>query len=173
MKPGAGKGKGGEYERQIAGKISLWLSNGERNDLLCRTVSSGAQWTTGKRGHPADLRAQDTPLAFEFCSKYAIECKHWRDIGILLLMRRKGELFTALQKVRDEAFQTSKPGWWLVVRQNHQPDMLFTGSRELVEEDLKPQALFPEYHTLFSGIVHIYYLDEFLDRVNPVRYVLI
>lgn len=173
MKVGQGKQKGGAYEREVAAKISFWLSNGERKDLLCRTVGSGAQWTAAKQGHAADLRAQDGPLAFEFCSKYAIECKHWKNINMLLLMRRRGDLFEALQKVKREVIDTKKRSFWLVVRQNHQPDMLFTEARDLMVEDLKPpNEIFPEYHTLYSGLVHIYYLDEFLEKVNPVRYLL-
>lgn len=173
MKAGKGKEKGGEYERLICAKISKWLSNGERDDLLCRTVGSGSQFTSVKKGHPGDIRAQDSPLAFEFCSKYAIECKHWRDVEMIKFLRRQGDLFKALQKVRQEGIDTRR-GFWLVVRQNNQPDMLFTGLRRLLDEDLKPEIVsFPEYHILYSETVHMYYLSEFLDKVNPIKYVLV
>lgn len=172
MKPGAGKGKGGNYEREIVSKTSLWLSEGKRDDLLCRTVGSGSQFTSVKKGHPADLMAQDDPLAFELCSKYAIECKHWRDIKLLTLIQRKGELFKALQKVRQEGIDTKRK-WWLVVRQNYNPDLLFMESIELVEEDLKLGCNFPDYQALYSGLVHVYFLDEFFEKVNPIRYLLV
>lgn len=37
--------KGGAYERELAKKLSLWISAGVRDDLLWRSVGSGGHWT--------------------------------------------------------------------------------------------------------------------------------
>lgn len=39
------KTKGGDFERKIAKKLSLWFTNGERDDIFWRTQSSGGRFT--------------------------------------------------------------------------------------------------------------------------------
>jgi hypothetical protein len=158
---GMGKPKGGEFERQVGYKLSLWLSKGTRKDLLCRTVGSGAQFTSANlrnqtAGIPGDLRSQD-PLADTFCSKFVIECKHWEDLQILHFLRREGELYKALEKVRGEAAQLNKK-FMLIAKQNYQSILLFM-SRE--------PSIMTHYHLLFENKVVMCELDELLNTTTP------
>lgn len=161
MKAGQGKLKGGEYERIIGYKLSLWLSRGQRKDLLCRTVGSGAQFTFAQTrnqiaGIPGDLRSQD-PLADEFCKRYVIECKFWRDLELIRFLNKQGELYEAYLKVKKEAEQLNKK-WMLIARQNRRPDILFSSS---------PGFFLPGEHHLFSEDCYMYQLDFFLEKVTP------
>jgi hypothetical protein len=174
MRPGGGKGKGGGYERKVGEKLSLWISQGIRKDLLCRTVGSGAQFTTAAKklisaGHAGDLMSQDL-LSQEFCSKFVIECKFWKNLEIIKFLDKKGELFDALKKVQKEAKDVNKK-YWLVAKQNQQKDLLFM-ERQIITGALPPNVL-PMYHQLFCGEVVMWYLDEFLSLVNPAQYLLI
>jgi len=157
VKAGQGKIKGGGYEREVGAKISLWITNGERKDLLCRTVLSGGQFTMSSTGNAGDLMAQHA-LAFPFCSKVVIECKFWKNLELIRFLNTEGELFKALMKVQKEAAKVRK-NWWLVVKQNHQPELLFM-------PDNCSQTLLLYKHALFNGTVYMYKLNEFL-RVVP------
>lgn len=158
---GRGKPKGGEYERQIGYKLSLWLSKGQRKDLICRTVGSGAQFTSANlrnqtAGIPGDLRSQD-PLADRFQQLYVVECKFRRDLEFLKFLRADGELYKAYLKVRGEANQLKKR-WMLICRQNRNPDILIT---------TPPGFFIGTAHSLLGGDALMYQLDDFLQKVTP------
>lgn len=159
MKAGQGKNKGSEFERQIGYKLSLWLSHGQRKDLLCRTVGSGAQFTfaqtkNGMAGIPGDLRSQD-PLSDKFCNIYVIECKFWRDLEMIKFLAKEGELYKALVKVQNEANKVGKM-WMLIARQNRRPDILLTSPSQWLGD-----------HTLFNNTCYMFQLDDFLTRFTP------
>lgn len=68
--------KGGSFERKIATALSLWWSNGERDDIFWRTSGSGARAKVrsykgkGTFGQTGDLQATDpigSPL-IELCN---------------------------------------------------------------------------------------------------------
>lgn len=73
--------KGGNFELKIAKILSLWFSEGERDDLVCRTDSSGGRATVrSKKGKETniflygDLKHSDD-LAMPMFKKWSIECK--------------------------------------------------------------------------------------------------
>lgn len=159
MKPGQGKNKGSGFERDVGTRISLWLTNGARKDLLCRTVGSGAQFTSSKfcQGHPGDLMAQH-PLAFTFCDAFVIECKFWRDLELIKFLSHEGNLFKAMQQVRNQAIEVKK-SWWLVAKQNHRDTILLLPS-EVMKSELKF-----DYHLLFQGSVIMCSFTKFLSEI--------
>jgi hypothetical protein len=165
------KAKGSGFERKVGEKISLWLSHGERRDLLCRTVGSGAQFTSAfNRGQQAglagDLRAQDSSIAFEFFSIFVVECKFWRDLQLVQFVQKSGDLFKAMNKVESEADQVNK-SWWLVSKQNRAKELLFMPARSFSstwEEKLNS-------HMLFNKTIYMFILDEFFLKVDPEFYI--
>jgi len=159
VKPGAGKGKGSNYEREVGAKLSLWISKGERKDLICRTVLSGGQFTMASIGNAGDLMAQH-PLAFPFFARVVVECKCWRDLQLIRFLYKDGDLYKALLKVQMEAGKVGKT-WWLVCKQNHGPTLLFTSEKHPLES----------CHILFNGSVYMFKLDEFLRAISHDRYI--
>jgi hypothetical protein len=76
--------KGSSFEREVAVKLSLWISGGSRKDLFWRTAGSGAMFSVNKTSHESqagDISAID-PLGHALLHKWVIECKRYRKIGL-------------------------------------------------------------------------------------------
>ena len=85
MRTGGGKQKGTSFERKTAKALSLWLSEGKRDDLLWRSAMSGGRATTGLRtgnrriAQVGDLSAVD-PLGGKLLHHCVVECKSYRNL---------------------------------------------------------------------------------------------
>lgn len=163
MKSGGGKGKGSSFEREVGYSLSLWLSCGQRKDLICRTVLSGGQFTVGGKGNQGDLMAQH-PLAFKFFECFSVECKHWKNLEMVRFLVRDGDLYKALKKVKKQAEHENKL-WMLIARQNFQKTILFMPAEAMVYFFKQISGL--SYHVLFSGNVYMFYFSEFLSKASP------
>ena len=171
------KAKGSGFERDIGYKLSLWLSGGTRKDLICRTVGSGAQFTSANvrgttAGIPGDLRSQAVE-ADKFFQSIVLECKFWADLEFLRFLDRQGELYTAMQKVKSEA-DSLKKWFWLICRQNRRYDILLMPVEAMSRcaydscNNLIPSPL--SFHNLFDGLVYMYKLDDFIKAISPENY---
>lgn len=74
------KAKGGEFERTIAKALSLWFSEGKREDVFYRSHSSGARFTSRKKaGKDTALQAGDItcsdPIGEPLIKNWNIEVK--------------------------------------------------------------------------------------------------
>ena len=81
MKKGAGKRKGGAFERRMAKRLSLWWTGGERDDVIWRTQLSGGRATVrGRKGKTSEGQYGDLtytdPIAKPLFDLCVIECKH-------------------------------------------------------------------------------------------------
>jgi hypothetical protein len=172
MRKGGGKAKGSGYEREIGYKLSLWLSNNTRKDIVCRTVGSGAQFTSANMrgttaGIPGDLRSQD-PVADKFFQNVVLECKFWADLELLHFLDQKSLLHEALIKVKSEAESLNKY-YWLVARQNRRYDIVFMPIEAMSRSSIILGSNV-KYHCLFNGQVYMFKLDEFLGYIKPDEY---
>ena len=132
MRAGGGKGKGGAFERDVCRKLSLWISGGERDDLLWRTAASGGRATFisrksgGARLAPAqagDVTAIDL-AGFPLASQVVIECKFYRHLQIAEgLVKGTGHLVQFWRRICGEASTYGKQPM-LVARQNMMPTLL-------------------------------------------------
>jgi hypothetical protein len=73
--------KGGSFELEVAKKLSLWLTDNKRDDLVCRTDTSGGRATVRTKAKKetnkylyGDLKHSDD-LAKPLFDKWSIECK--------------------------------------------------------------------------------------------------
>ena len=72
--------KGRQFERDICRQLSLWWTEGARDDIFWRTAASGARHTQRKKrgvsthGQAGDVAATD-PLGAPFLEKYHVEIK--------------------------------------------------------------------------------------------------
>src|ERR1700751_934651 len=109
--------KGNDYERVINKKLSLWLSHGERSDLLQRNVGSGGAFTNALKrglmpGNPGDAQGGH-PLAYEFLQFFLPEYNHWDDLELQSAMwKEKGLFIPVLKKVKEQAKLTNR--CWLI-----------------------------------------------------------
>lgn len=126
MRSGGGKGKGSAFERLVCHRLSLWLSRGERDDLLWRSAMSGGRATlqlaTGKvnLAQSGDVTAI-SHQAYAFCESHFIECKFYQDLQIDRgLLCGTGYLLAFWNVVRKEARRYQKRPV-LIAKQNHYP----------------------------------------------------
>jgi hypothetical protein len=131
MKAGAGKAKGGAFEREVCKRLSLWLSQGQRNDLMWRSAMSGGratlQFNLGKvnRTQSGDVSAIDRE-AYAFCQRTFVECKSYKDLSIARgFVCETGTLFNFWRTACREAEKYDKRPL-LIARQNLYPTLAIT-----------------------------------------------
>ncbi len=115
------KAKGCQYERDISKTLSLWLTDGEREDVLWRSAGSGNRSTIADdhRAHAGDLMAT-TPEGFVLTEPTYIEIKRYKDLEIKKIVKGTGKLFKVWNDTVEEAKKFEK---WpvLIARQNYYP----------------------------------------------------
>lgn len=125
----SGKHKGSQYERVVAKKLSLWLSNGVRDDLLWRSSLSGGRATLlfkqGKKNksQTGDLSSIDI-LSQEFIDQFFVEIKCYKSLDITSgFVKSTGLLKSFWDKLVKDAL-TAKKNPMLIAKQNHLPALL-------------------------------------------------
>ena len=128
MKAGAGKRKGSSFERATCKALSLWISGGERDDLLWRSAMSGGRATVGlksgqiRTAQAGDITAIDS-LGERLLDHVVIECKSYRDIQLFSgIANDQGKLRFWWDDLRRHAAAFGKAPM-LVVRQNSMPTL--------------------------------------------------
>jgi len=117
-KPGRGKGKGSAFEREIAKDISLWLTEGERNDCIWRTAGSGAKSTvTGSDTMIGDLMAIRKE-ARKFFDEINVELKHYASLNFLELNNKGFKLLDWWCQITKDS-ERSRTIPLLIFRINH------------------------------------------------------
>lgn len=179
MRPGGGKGKGSEFERQVGKALSLWVSEGHRSDLFARNVLSGGSFTNAMKkdskehGMPGDLAANH-PMAFKFLELFTVECKHYADLGFeafLFDTESKSFLGSVLKHTRKQAEQ-AKLHPMVIARQNRRPSILLTDLYvgDALLEAVPARLKKPSHHILHSGRTTMLLLDEVVRLVPAIRF---
>lgn len=130
MRAGAGKAKGATYERKICTQLSLWVSDGKKDDVFWRSAMSGGRATVrskaGKKatGHVAGDICAVHQLGHEFCDYFFVEAKHYNDLGLQrLLATGKGNVADFWRICLAQAKEHGKEPF-LVAKQNLIPPLL-------------------------------------------------
>ena len=132
-----GKQSGNSFEREWAKKISLWITNGERNDCLWRTSNSGGKATvTGSDTQCGDLHAV-RPEAQPFCDLFSIELKNYKPIQLFHFGRPTFELYKWWVQAENDAersnripfviFNAKHIGQYFVLREDHTEQLISEG----------------------------------------------
>lgn len=134
MRRGAGKAKGSAFERQVAKELSLWLTGGKDGKQLIRSVLSGG-WSAGRQTTQEGWRqvgdlAPNGPTGEEFRKRYAVECKHRRDIDLYGIWTRSDAIVEWWDKLKKECGEVRTPQPVptpiLIFRANSRPIMVGT-----------------------------------------------
>ena len=125
MKSGAGHRKGAEFERTIAKRLSLWLSQGHRDDLLWRSAMSGGRATIGLPDMLRSTQAGDliglSHKAFEFVDDFYIELKFYNKLDLdTFIYASKGLLAAFWRLTQDHASKFNKVPV-LIYKENRRP----------------------------------------------------
>src|SRR6202035_3420437 len=129
MKSGYGKAKGSTFERLVATKLSLWVTNDKKKDVFWRSAMSGGRATVAlKKG---DLIRQSgdicsvAPEGFPLTDKFYIELKFYRNLNIVAFLFGKG----VLAKFWDETCKQAKKHKklpLLIAKENHMPILILS-----------------------------------------------
>lgn len=180
MRPGGGKDKGSAWERECGKQISLWLTRGERPDIMSRNVLSGGSFTNAENAGklssrmPGDMMAAH-PLAFRFLSRFSVECKHLKDIGMLQYMldpRQQNPLALIIALARRQA-KAIDCEFMVVAKQNRHPPVVLVAGDVGEHMMLCTQKrgvrtmLHPMHHYLHKGDVCALLFSDMLDKIDP------
>lgn len=164
--------KGSQFERDIAKKLSLWWTDGIRDDVFWRTSQSGGRATTrAKKGKSTansegDLCAID-PIGQPLMDRFVIELKkgYNRDSLMDLVDSPTDKLVGVypkwIKKVKEQAEKHRKQ-WLLIVKKDRR--------REIAIFDLSTSYHLNMYKHFFKVMHDIYFypLDYFIEDVTPV-----
>jgi hypothetical protein len=191
----SGKSKGGNFEREIAVKLSLWFTENKRDDIFYRSQSSGARATQRSKskktteGQYGDIAAT-CKEGDSLIKKWSIECKtgyqsksklkdgtkkvtNW-DILDLLDSKSQEPMFAQMwnQCVIDAEISQREP--ILIFRRERKlPLITITGAYYL---RLINWFNIPDFMKIHFDLSNLYYpyskvaiikLDDFLKWVNP------
>lgn len=168
MKPGSGKSKGSNFERLICPKLSLWISQGKRDDLFWRSSNSGGRSTVMfKKGGENRTQCGDItaihPDGNPLTDRYLISCKFYRDLKIEgTVLGNKGGLSAFWTECLEEAKRHNKIPM-LIAKQNNTPPFICLNDTGMVAFKVTGK-----YVVLLPNGMSILWLEKFLQyAVRP------
>ena len=194
MKPGPkkgtrpkGLGKGSEYERTVCKRLSLWWTDGERDDIFWRTAGSGAWATTrGKKGEKTygsygDVAALD-PIGEPLIKLVTIEIKRGHSpkpgkgpsdyLNVLDLLdydfktRKKSPLLIQWwRKLSKDCFSAEAKYPWLIFKRDRAKPCIVVSQTFM--DDLS--TTFDHLLCCFTPFENLWIIrfDHFLAQMNP------
>jgi hypothetical protein len=135
------KAKGSAFEREIAKQLSLWLTQGRREDVLWRSAMSGGRATVAHRKGKDVRQCGDLcavgPEGHKFCAKWFIEIKHIKKLALdQFLIKGTGPLANFWKIVLREAKKHVRYPM-LIARQNGWPIIVLT---ENIMSEVEPHV---------------------------------
>lgn len=167
MKAGAGKRKGGSFEREICKKLSLWISGGKNDSIFWRSAMSGGRATLqfkkgiNNKSQICDISAID-PLGEKLLNKTIIECKSYRclhvDSFIFNYSLKTDNIYNFWSKLLKIAYKVNKIPI-LICKQNKNKSLIILPYCVTIPLLLQPLAIIKNH-----GIhIAIFLLDDFLS----------
>jgi len=170
--------KGSEFERTISKQLSLWWTNGDRNDVFWRTAGSGAMAKTRSKqsqtafGQYGDIQATD-PVGQSLIDLFTIELKRGYSsftFADVLDCSRKSASQTYerfLDQVKQDKKNANSKYWMLITKRNRREALVCIPYK--VYKALKKE-LSPCYWAklkISRGFIFITKLEDFLKYVTP------
>jgi hypothetical protein len=132
----AKQGKGSNFERETCKTLSLWWTNGERDDVFWRTAGSGARAKTRSKtgqstfGQYGDIQATD-PIGQPLIDAISIELKrgYSRSTFADIIDKKKTsktqtyELF--IEQAKQDAENAGAPFWILIAKRDRREALVF------------------------------------------------
>jgi hypothetical protein len=170
MRPGGGKQKGAQFERDICVHLSKWITSGASADVFWRSAMSGGRATVAMRkqdvlsNQVGDLSCID-PAGHHFINAFIVECKFYSDLNITGLLTGKGKLLEFWGVLKKQSRDYHKFPM-LVARQNRMQSLVCFDKSGLCLLGLYPEScelIAPKYD------LHILGFTDFLKRCKPFK----
>lgn len=162
------KVKGGLYEREIAKRLSLWVTDGECDDLFWRSAMSGGRGTLGvSKNAVGDICAID-PRGAPLCQELFFECKHLKEVSLDQTVRGKGEINAFWIKTVHSAKKHQRFPV-LIVKRNNLPDLFITCDvvTKLLALPRPPRAVI---YVEGASPMNVFLLKDILNNKCPSRW---
>ena len=164
LAPVKGRGKGGNFERDMSRAFSRWWTNGERDDIFWRTGGSGGRATARSRsgkhtaGQYGDIAATD-PLGAPLIDWITIELKrgyteaHIGDVFDRLSTSKPSQLIDFFNQARNSHKEAASDAWLVVHARDRRTPMVWLPAKALRQIDqydlgdvasLKPQLRYDD-----------------------------
>jgi hypothetical protein len=163
MRVGGGQKKGSSFERQICKALSLWVTNGKRDDIFWRSSMSGGRATIhAKKGRMhqvvGDICAV-APEGYKLTNQFCIECKHIKDLDIAsFILNNRGVLAKCWKQACKQAQEYFRQPL-LIAKENNRESLVICRPRGLHLYCMtEPKTLSPE----------IRFLSDLLETKYPV-----
>lgn len=160
------KKKGNTFEREMARRISLWISNDQRDDLIWRSINSGALFTsrakkkqTGYAEQIGDLAPID-PLAKWFLYHFPIELKSYKNLQVEGLIWGSKSILLDFWQIHWAQCNQFGRNPILIAKQNRKDPIILLPDNLVCELPVADSACYVNKHAMV-----IYKLDEFLSLV--------
>jgi hypothetical protein len=126
-----GRGRGFGYEREIAKRLSLWVTLGENSKVFWRTMGSGGRFSRGEASVHAcgDICTED-PVGQPLIDAFSIEIKRYDELELFDLImpykkRKPGnpipnDIKHFWRQCQTDASMADKHGW-LIMKKNYYP----------------------------------------------------
>jgi hypothetical protein len=125
------KQKGASWERRCCKQLSLWITNGKKEDCLWRSAMSGGRATIAYRKGQSIRQCGDitavAPEGFDFCDQYYIECKALKSFQFMDFLLMRGVSFLIWKRTWQEAHKHERLPM-LIIKRNHWPTLLITSA---------------------------------------------
>lgn len=163
-----GKAKGNAYERELCRKISLWISEGQFDDLIWRSASSGAVHTirSKKSATKGDYRSQVGDLcsihemSAAFMNKFGVEAKRYGNLEYDKLICGLKSKAGTFWDTHVELCKKAEKIPLLIMKQDYRPDLVFMPTN--IADKLQSGN-----NVRISAIgASIYVLDDFLAATS-------
>lgn len=169
-------GKGPKFEREICGILSLWFTEGRRDDLFWRTAGSGSRATTRSKrkirtfGSYGDIGAVD-PLGLPLLDVFTISLKDgYRDTHASALLDKPNKGVFELEKwfaeIQAQHEQAGSISWLLIHKRKGRAAVVYIHDRIMTQLNFGVAPTICLFH-VNSDIVKVVRLDDFLARVTP------
>jgi len=171
--------KGGNFEREVAKTLSLWWTEGKREDIFYRSHASGGRFTMRRKSgkdtalQGGDITASD-PIGEPLIKRWSIECKtgygkktdkgivRWDLLDLLDSQQREIVLKKMWAQCERDAKLTNREPILIFRRNGRKPCIML---RWVVWADLI-KAHTTLNQILFDGFL-IMTLSNFLETVSP------
>ena len=186
MKSGGGKRKGGNFENKMCKALSLWWSEGERDDLFTRTASSGGRFTQRRKSNKdtanqeGDITATTSEGLFLInacCLEMKNGYKNWSIMDILDKPVRSGKSTPqAFELFYQQACESDK--WPVIIAKKDGRKELIAFPKQMFFELLKISDLrvpthitvTPDKDSIIKHIMIMMNLNDFFSWANAERF---
>lgn len=135
-KAGSGKRKGSSFERSVCKHLSLWVTQGKREDVFWRSAMSGGRATVAKKAGRDVRQAGDicavAPEGHKLTDKYYIECKFYRNLRITnFILDGEGKLARFWEEAVEQAKAHNREPILIAKENGREPIVLITPNNNL------------------------------------------